>query len=129
MGEEVAEKTRLERVRRRAHELWEWSGRAHGRDREHWEEAERQIAREDAEHEDDQNEGEGSRSAARDYNERTERFVRGGQVDASARAAERAVEGAEGASLREAEKAGKKHSHGEDPEITQAAPRPPRKRK
>ncbi|MGN6584819.1 MAG: DUF2934 domain-containing protein [Rhizobiaceae bacterium] len=32
-----------ERIRRRAHEIWEQEGRPHGRDREHWEKAAREI--------------------------------------------------------------------------------------
>ena len=31
-----------ERVRERAHEIWEAEGRPHGRDREHWEQAVRE---------------------------------------------------------------------------------------
>lgn len=63
------------------------------------------------------NEGEGSRSAARAYNEATERFVRSGKVEPAARDAARAVEGAEQDDLRRAEEEGKRHSHGEDPAV------------
>ena len=34
---------REKRIAERAHHLWEREGRPHGRDREHWEEARRQI--------------------------------------------------------------------------------------
>ena len=34
---------RLEKVRRRAYELWKRDGEAHGRHEDHWREAERQI--------------------------------------------------------------------------------------
>jgi hypothetical protein len=34
----------LERIRLRAYQIWEQEGRPHGRDREHWHEAERQLA-------------------------------------------------------------------------------------
>jgi hypothetical protein len=34
----------LERIRTRAYLLWEQEGRPHGRDQEHWQEAERQLA-------------------------------------------------------------------------------------
>jgi len=34
----------LERIRTRAYQIWEQEGRPHGRDREHWHEAERQLA-------------------------------------------------------------------------------------
>jgi hypothetical protein len=50
-----------------------------------------------------ENEGEGSRSAARNYDKATEQYVKSGRVDAAARKAEEALEGPEGASLREAE--------------------------
>ena len=62
-----------------------------------------------------QNEGEGNRTAARAYNKATTDFVKSGEVESKAREAERAVEGAEGEKLREAEREGQSHSHGEDP--------------
>lgn len=55
------------------------------------------------------NEGEGSRSAARDYNQRTERFIKSGRVEKSAEEAERALEGPEGQDLRDAEQIGRTH--------------------
>ena len=63
------------------------------------------------------NEGEGNRTAARRFNEAERRFVRSGKVEEKAKEAERAVEGKEGEALREAELVGKRHSHGEDPEV------------
>jgi hypothetical protein len=39
---------REERIRRRAHEIWEREGQPHGRDREHWSEAAREIEGESA---------------------------------------------------------------------------------
>jgi hypothetical protein len=56
------------------------------------------------------NEGEGSRSAARDYNQRTDAFIKSGKVDESAKTAEKAVEGKEGKVLAEAEKIGSSHA-------------------
>ncbi len=35
----------LEQIRQRAYELWEQSGREHGREIEHWLEAEREVLR------------------------------------------------------------------------------------
>jgi hypothetical protein len=64
-----------------------------------------------------ENEGEGSRSGARDYNERTKAFVESGQVEKKAKEAEKALEGKEGASLKKAEAEGKKHAKGEDPAL------------
>jgi len=34
---------RDDRIRKRAHELWELEGRPHGKEREHWEQAEREL--------------------------------------------------------------------------------------
>ena len=58
------------------------------------------------------NEGEGSRSAARDYNERNARFIREGKVQKSAGEAERAVESGERKELEEAERVGRSHRRG-----------------
>jgi hypothetical protein len=64
-----------------------------------------------------QNEGEGNKTAAREYNKGTTEFAKSGQVEGKAREAKRAVEGAEGEKLREAEREGQSHSHGEDPQL------------
>lgn len=64
-----------------------------------------------------QNEGEGSRSGARDYEQRTRHFVASGQVEKKAKEAEKAIEGKEGAALKKAEAEGKKHAKGEDPQL------------
>ena len=63
------------------------------------------------------NEGEGSQTGARQYDEATRAFVASGKVKKAADDAERAVEGPEAESLKKAEEAGKKHSHGEDPQL------------
>jgi hypothetical protein len=63
------------------------------------------------------NEGEGNRSAARAYNKAQQDFVKTGQVAEKAREAEDALEGREGEDLRRAEAEGKRHTHGEDPQI------------
>ena len=58
-----------------------------------------------------QNEGEGNRTAARAYNADQHRFAEDkDKVDKAAKSAERAVDGPEGASLRQAEKEGRKHA-------------------
>ena len=54
------------------------------------------------------NEGEGSRSGARDYDQATEAFVKSGKVEKAAQEAKKAVDGPEGAELRAAEEKGKK---------------------
>jgi Spy/CpxP family protein refolding chaperone len=71
----------------------------------------------DKQHKDQKNEGEGNRTAARQYNEAQRRLVKSGKVDEKAKEAERAAEGKEGDALREAELVGKRHTHEEDPEI------------
>lgn len=43
----MAADDRLERIRHRAHDLWEKAGRPHGRDVEHWAQAEREVSAED----------------------------------------------------------------------------------
>jgi len=64
------------------------------------------------------NEGEGNRTAAREYNNAQQRFVKSGQVPDKAREAERAMAGGEAPELKRAEAVGKRHTAAEDPEIT-----------
>ena len=61
------------------------------------------------------NEGEGNKTAAREYNEAQRRFVGGGAVDAAARDAEQALDGPERQELQEAEAIGKSRA-APDPE-------------
>lgn len=63
------------------------------------------------------NEGEGNRTAAREYNQAQQRFVDSGQVDKKAREAEEAMRGPERRELEQAELIGKRHAAKEDPEI------------
>jgi hypothetical protein len=65
----------------------------------------------------DANEGEGSQTGAREYNEATHAFVASGKVNEAAQKAAEAVSGPEAESLRRAEEEGKRHSHGEDPAL------------
>ena len=64
------------------------------------------------------NEGEGNRTAAREYNKAQQRFVKSGGLGEKAREAEQALERGEKTELERAEAVGKRHSHGEDPEVT-----------
>ncbi|MFO1112395.1 MAG: hypothetical protein U1E38_09180 [Rhodospirillales bacterium] len=64
-----------------------------------------------------ENEGEGSRTAAKEYNERTKQFVEKGGVEAKAKEASAALESTEGEDLRQAEAEGRAHAHGEDPQV------------
>ena len=63
------------------------------------------------------NEGEGNRTAARQYNEATRDFVESGKVDEQAEAARRAVEGSERAELEHAEAVGRARAKEEDPSV------------
>lgn len=64
------------------------------------------------------NEGEGNRTAAREYNRAQQRFVRSGQVDDKARAAKRDFENDDiRRELEQAEAVGKRHVAKEDPEV------------
>jgi hypothetical protein len=60
------------------------------------------------------NQGEGNTTAARAYNEQAARFAKSGKVKPQARAAQQAVDGAEGKELARAEAIGKSHSVGDD---------------
>ena len=64
-----------------------------------------------------QNEGEGNKTAAREYNKAQRQFVESGKVEESAREAEAALD-TEQTELQRAEAIGKRHSHGEDPAVT-----------
>jgi hypothetical protein len=63
------------------------------------------------------NEGEGNKTAARQYNEAQKRFAQSDKVEEKAREAERALDGPEKKELQEAEAVGKRHSVGEDPAV------------
>jgi len=60
------------------------------------------------------NEGEGNRTAAREYNADQQKFVRSGQVEKKAREAEKAMETDERRELEKAEAIGKSHIAEED---------------
>ena len=62
------------------------------------------------------NEGEGNKTAAREYNEAQRRFVESGKVAEKAREAERALD-RDKRELQRAEAIGKRHKAAEDPEI------------
>ena len=64
------------------------------------------------------NEGEGNKTAAKEFNEAQRRFAESGPVEEKARDAEQALDGPERRELEAAEAAGKSHIAGEDPEVT-----------
>jgi hypothetical protein len=63
------------------------------------------------------NEGEGNHTAAKQYNDAQKQFAESGKVGPAAKDAAKAVDGPEGNELRKAEEAGKRHAHGEDPQL------------
>jgi hypothetical protein len=63
------------------------------------------------------NEGEGNKTAAREYNKAQHRFVESGKVDEKAREAEKSLD-SEKRELERAEAIGKRHTAEEDPAIT-----------
>jgi hypothetical protein len=63
------------------------------------------------------NEGEGSRTAARQYNDQTRQFVERGNVEAKAAEAAKALDSGEAKELQEAEKKGKDKAVEEDPQV------------
>ena len=65
------------------------------------------------------NEGEGNKTAAKEYNEATTKFAHSGKVEQKAQDAARARGGAERQELDRAEQAGKSHAKGEDPQLRQ----------
>jgi hypothetical protein len=75
--------------------------------------------RQPGEHERDTgpNQGEGDYRSARAYDEHVRRSAQSGQTEKKAREAEKALAGKEGEELRHAEELGKRHSHGEDPQL------------
>ena len=66
--------------------------------------------------EDQVNQGEGNKSAARDYNEKATDHAKSGKVDREADEAKKAVD-TEGDELKRAEEAGKEKMAEEDPEL------------
>jgi len=61
-------------------------------------------------------EGEGSYSGSKEYNQRTEKFVKSGKVEQAARDAEPKSE-EEKQAMQKAERIGKQHAKGEDPAL------------
>ncbi|MGE0652765.1 MAG: hypothetical protein AB7P12_13610 [Alphaproteobacteria bacterium] len=63
------------------------------------------------------NEGEGNRTAAREYNRDTREFIEKENVDKLAEQARKDLEGDKGDELRKAEEEGKRKAKGEDPQV------------
>jgi Protein of unknown function (DUF2934) len=103
---ELVNGNRSERIRERAHQIWEREGRPEGRELEHWRQAEQEIADELRQSPDTEPDAAG-RGAAREYDKATRDFSQRGKVESKAQEATNAIESGEADSLREAEKAGK----------------------
>jgi hypothetical protein len=58
------------------------------------------------------NEGEGNRTAARQYNKDQQEFIKSGKVEEAAKEARKAVEGDESGKLRRAEREGRSKARG-----------------
>jgi uncharacterized protein (TIGR02284 family) len=65
------------------------------------------------------NEGEGNKTAAKEYNDATTKFAQSGKVEQKAEEAAKARSGAERQEMDRAEQAGKSHAKGEDPKFRQ----------
>ena len=65
------------------------------------------------------NEGEGTRTAAKEYDEAATKFAHSGKVERKAEEAARARSGPEREELDRAEQVGKSHAKGEDPQLRQ----------
>jgi uncharacterized protein (TIGR02284 family) len=63
------------------------------------------------------NEGEGNKTAAKQYNEETRKFAQSGKVESQAKAAAAARSGAEKTDLERAEQQGKRKAREEDPQL------------
>lgn len=67
------------------------------------------------------NEGEGNKTAARQYDEAQHRFAQSGKVEEKAQEAKRAREGGERDELDRAEAVGRSHIAEEDPKVTRSS--------
>jgi hypothetical protein len=122
---------RRQQISEKAYRLWEMEGQPRGRELDHWVRAESEVsgstegeARASTQDEtggsSQANEGEGNRTATRAYNRKAKQFAETGPVERQARKAKADLDGPQGAELREAERIGKSHSHGEDPAVKRA---------
>jgi len=101
---------KIQRVRDRAYQIWQQQGEPEGLHTEHWLQAEEEVGASES-----ANEGEGNRTAARQYDEAATEFAHSGKVEPAADAAVKSLDDpVEAEKLKEAEKVGKGRSHGED---------------
>ncbi|MGE0095001.1 MAG: hypothetical protein AB7M05_02595 [Alphaproteobacteria bacterium] len=63
------------------------------------------------------NEGEGNKTAAKEYNKAATEHAQSGRSEAAARKARQAMDTPEGTEMREAEIEGKRHAKDEDPQL------------
>ena len=75
------------------------------------------MADQDRDKPENANQGEGNWAAAKAFNRDQKKFAESGKVDPAAKDAAKAVDGPEDSELRKAEELGKRHAHGEDPQL------------
>src|SRR5690348_18432214 len=92
------------RIREWAYDLWEKEGRPTGRALDHWLEAERRERT--AAPAEPLNEGDGNRTAAREFNREQQAFAQSGPVEPQAREAEAALARGDRQGLRKAGRGG-----------------------
>lgn len=62
------------------------------------------------------NEGEGNKTAAREFNQAQTKFTQSGKVEPAAQKAKKAVDSSEGADLKKAEEEGRRHGYDAKPD-------------
>ena len=95
----------IRRVRLRAYLIWEREGRPEGRDVEHWQQAEREVAQED---------DTAGLQAGRAYDKGIRDFEKSGRVERAATEAQQALEGPERDELERAQGTARRASKGDD---------------
>jgi len=93
------------RVRMRAYLICELAGRPEGRDAEHWQQAEREVAQED---------DAAGLQAGRSYDKNVKEFEKSGRVERAAKEAQKALEGSERDELERAQETTRRASKGDD---------------
>ncbi|MGA2409136.1 MAG: DUF2934 domain-containing protein [Candidatus Binataceae bacterium] len=106
-----------DRIREHAYHIWEKEGRPEGRDIDHWTQAEREIGKNGNSSENHASETASDPHgihAAEEYNRGVQKSVQSGKSGSAANEAKEAIDGPEGESLKQAEKAGKRASKGNE---------------
>lgn len=105
------------RIHEHAYHLWEKAGRPHGRDLEHWLEAERELNEQAGGGRNQTGETASDPHgihAAERYNREVKESVSAGKSERAAQEAKQALEGPEREALKRAEEAGKRRAKGNE---------------